>query len=121
VADGRLLDVVAALGVVLHLLAHVAEDGAGKEVGALGETRHARLVDEGGGLVAALELLEGVGTHVERAAAVGLPVEGILGCALAEPPRRPMTLPAADQPCRRGKRQVRRQLQGRGDGREPEA
>jgi sn-glycerol 3-phosphate transport system ATP-binding protein len=85
---------VRVLRVVLHGLAQVTEQRAGEEVGALGEARHALVVDEGRGLGAATQLLEREGTLVKVAPGVRVAVERALAGAQAQPPGRAMGLPS---------------------------
>jgi hypothetical protein len=93
-ADRALHHVVGVLRVLLHVAAEVAEQRAGEEVGALGKTRHARVVDEGRRLVAPRHGLEREGAVLEVAPGVGVAVEGALERAETQPPGRSMTSPS---------------------------
>ena len=112
-ADGALHHVVGVLRLVLHGLAQVSEQRAGKEVGPLGEARHAVVVDEGGGLGPALQGLERVGALVELALRVRVAVERALAGAQPQPPGRAVRVPAR---LHRGQRRVGLQREGGGHG-----
>jgi len=94
-ADGALQHIVRVLRLLLNRLAEIAKERAGKEVGTLGETRYALVIDEGRRFVAAPQRFEGVRALTELAPRVGLAVERRLRRALAEQPGRAVRGPAA--------------------------
>ena len=100
-ANCGLLHIEPALGVVLHLLAHVTEGRAGKKVGPLGEARHARFVDEGGRRFDTLQRLERIGAEMKRTFGIRDNVEPRFLPPHAQPPRKPMTARNLDKAGRR--------------------
>ena len=80
-ADRAFHHVVRVLGVVLHRLAQIAKQGAGKKVGPFGKARHPVVVNEGGGRVAALECFKRVCALAKLALRKRVLVKRALECA----------------------------------------
>ena len=115
-----LAHVVPGLRAVLHRAAHVAELRAGEHVGALGHAGDARLVDQGGGQVAAAQRLERVQPVDVTAVGEGFAVAGAFGEAVAEAPGQAVR-GRARLPGQRHQGPVGRQDEGGGDGGQAEA
>ena len=105
--------VVRVFGAVLHGLAQVAKQGPRKKVGTLRESRHAVVVDEGGGRVLALERFKRVRPLAKLAPGISVAVESPFERAMPQPPGRAVALPAV---LLRGQGLVRGQIQGGADG-----